>query len=199
MALAFSVCAASAWAAPLLPNTSMAATPEVEPLGGSVVAGPLVTPLTGAAFTATLTSTVYSGDTANPFPGGLTFVYVVHNDGTSVDAIGRTTLNGFANFQTDASYSTLSSGTAPATMNRSINGNVVGFSFVGPPLGPAVLAPGTTSMTLVIQTDATAWTTDIGNVIDGSIASGRIYAPAVPEPATMMLLVAGLGLFWRRR
>jgi hypothetical protein len=84
-------------------------------------------------------------------------------------------------------------------MDRSINGNVVGFSFVGPPLGPAVLVPGATSMVLVVQTDAKAWTRSIGNVIDGSIASGDIYAPMIPEPATMLLLVGSLGFFWRRR
>jgi hypothetical protein len=198
VALAFGFAATSVFAAPLLPGTSANAAAEVEPLGGATVAGPMVSPLAGAAFTATITSTVISGDTANPY-GGLTFVYVVTNNDTSVDAIGRTTLNGFTGFQTDASFSTLTLGTAPATMDRSANGNVVGFSFVGPPLGPAVLVPGATSMTLVVQTDAKAFTTSIGNVIDGSIASGPIYAPAVPEPASILLVLGGLGYFWRRR
>lgn len=193
-----SICATSVWAAPLLPGTSANAAAEPEPLGGVVVAGPMVSPMAGLAFTASITSTVIAGDAANPY-GGLTFVYVVHNNATSVDAIGRTTLNGFAGFLTDASYSTLSAGTVPFTMDRSGNGNVVGYSFVGPPLGPAVLAPGQTSMTLVVQTDARAYTESIGNVIDGSIASGPIYAPAIPEPASMLLLLGGLGFFWRRR
>jgi hypothetical protein len=198
VAVACLACAASAFAAPLLPGVTNIAAAEPEPLGGTTVAGPLVTPLVGAAFTATITSTVISGDAANPY-GGLTFIYVVHNNDTSADAIGRTTLTGFTGFATDASYSTLSSGTAPSTQDRSINGNVVGFSFVGPPTGTAVLAPGATSMTLVVQTDARAWTTSIGNVIDGSIASGAIYGPMVPEPATMLLLAGSLGFFWRRR
>jgi len=194
--------ASPAWAAPLLPGTSALAAAEPDPLGGVVIAGPLVTPLIGAAFNATVTSWVYQGDAASPFPNGLTFVYQVSNLGTSTDAIGRFTANGYKTgatvWQTDASFQPGAGLLAPATMDRSNNGNVVGYSFVGPPLGPAALRPGATSMLLVVQTDAPSWTTSIGNVIDGSIASGPIYAP-VPEPASMLLLAGGLGVGLLRR
>ena len=194
--------AAQAWAAPLLPGTSALAAAEPDPLGGVVVAGPLVTPLIGAAFNATVTSWVYQGDAASPFPNGLTFVYQVSNMDTSTDAIGRFTANGFMTgatvWQTDASFQPGAGLLAPSTVNRSINGNVVGYSFVGPPLGPSTLLPGATSMLMVVQTNAPDWTTATGNVIDGSIASGPIYAP-VPEPASMLFLVGGLGVLLRRR
>lgn len=193
------VCAAQAWAAPLLPGTSVAAVVEPDPVGGVVVAGPMVTPLIGAAFTGTLTSTVISGDTSNPY-GGLTFVYEVANADTSIHSIGRVTLNGFAGFLTDVSYGA-GGGLAPATMDRSaVTGDTVGYSFVGPPLGPTVLPPGAKSTLLVVQTDAPMWTTAIGNAINGSIAAGPIYSPMIPEPATLgFMALAGLGLLTGRR
>jgi hypothetical protein len=193
--------AAQVWAAPLLPGTSALAPAEPDPLGATLVAGPLVSTLTGAAFNATVTSWVYQGDTTNPF-GGLTFVYQVANEDTSTDAIGRFTANGYMTgstvWATDGSFQVGAGLLPPATMDRSANGNVVGFSFVGPPLGPAVLAPGATSTMLVVQTDAPDFTRSTGNVIDGSIASGPIYAP-VPEPATMLFLAGGLGMALLRR
>ena len=201
VSVVLSVLATSAWAAPLLPGTSALAAAEPDPIGGALVAGPLTSPLAGAAFTASVTSWVYSGDTTNPFPGGLTFVYMVTNSDVSTDSIGRFTVNGYMSgatvWQTDASFQP-GVGLAPATMDRSANGNVVGYSFVGPPLGPSTLTPGASSMLLVVQTNAPAFTQTIGNVIDGSIASGLVYAP-VPEPTTLLLLVGGLALLRRRR
>jgi len=209
VALCGAVCAAvvfaglstSVWAAPLLPGTSALAAAEPDPIGGAVLAGPLTSPLAGAAFNALVTSWVYQNDQTNPFPGGLTFVYKVTNSDTSTDSIGRFTVNGYKTgatvWQTDASFQP-GAGLAPATMDRSANGNVVGYSFVGPPLGPSTLTPGASSMLLVVQTNAPAFTQTIGNVIDGSIASGLVYAP-VPEPTTLLLLVGGLALLRRRR
>jgi len=192
--------ASQAWAIPMLPSQVASAAAEPDPLGGIVVAGTLVSPMTGIAFAGTLTSTVIAGDVSNPF-GGLTFVYQVANDAGSVDAIGRVTITGYDGWLTDMSFDP-SLGLPPATMDRSFNGNVVGYSFVGPPLGPTVLLPGSTSAMLVVQTDAPAWTTSIGNIIDGSIASGPAYAPAsqpVPEPAGVLLAISGLMLLMRRR
>jgi len=195
------VAVSSVWALPILPGVSAIAAAEPDPVGGGVVAGPLVSNLNGAAFTATVTSTVISGDSTNPYGlNALTFIYQVANSARSTDAIGRFTANGFAGWQTDMSFqpSVPAVNLPPATMDRSANANVVGFSFVPPPLGPAALQPGVTSEVLVVQTNATAWTTAVGNVIDGSIANGAIYAP-VPEPATLLFLAGGVGLLLRRR
>jgi hypothetical protein len=184
----------------MVPGQAATAAAEPDPLGGMVVAGPLVSPMIGTAFTGTLTSTVIAGDVSNPF-GGLTFIYQVANDASSGDAIGRVTVTGYDGWLTDMSFEP-SLGLPPATMDRSFNGNVVGYSFVGPPLGPTVLMPGSTSGMLVVQTDAPAWATSTGNIIDGSIASGPAYAPVsepVPEPASVLLAIIGVVLLIRRR
>jgi len=190
--------ASPAWAMPMLPGTSASAVTEPDPLGGVVVAGPLPSPMIGTSFTGTLTSTVIQGDVTNPY-GGLTFIYQVANSPNSTDAIGRLTVNGFTGWNTDMSFQP-GNGLPPTTMDRSITGNVVGFSFVAPPLGFSVLPPGSVSQVLVVQTDAPDWTLSTGNLINGSIASGPVYAP-VPEPVTMLLLVGslGVGLLRRRR
>jgi hypothetical protein len=189
-----------AWAIPMAPGTSANAALELDPLGFAVAAGPLVSPLNGVAFSATITSTVLAGDATNPFPGGLTFVYQVANSPNSLDALGRVTLTGFDSWLTDMSYQLVGGGAAPTTMDRSVsgNGNVVGYSFVAVP-APSTLQPGLTSMVLVVQTNAPRWTLSTGYAINGSIASGEIYAPAVPEPATLLLLTGGLGLMLKRR
>jgi hypothetical protein len=189
--------ASVAWAIPMAPGTSAFAALEPDPVGG--VAGvPLVSPLAGAAFTASVTSTVITGDLTNPF-GGLTFVYEVANSRASTDALGRLTLTGYSGWLTDMSYQA-GPGAAPTTMDRSVSGggNVVGYSFVAVPL-PSTLQPGVTSMLLVVQTNAPSWTKATGYVIDGSIASGDIYAPAVPEPASLLLLTGGVGILLKRR
>jgi hypothetical protein len=162
--------ASQAWAIPIVPGQTAIAVAEPDPVGGLVVAGPLVSPMIGVAFTGTLTSTVIQGDATNPF-GGLTFIYQVANSPLSVDAIGRFTVTGYNGWMTDMSFQP-AGGVPPATMDRSLAGTVVAYSFVGPPLGPAVLAPGMVSETLVVQTNAPRWIESIGNVIDGSIASG---------------------------
>jgi len=191
--------AAPAWASPLLSGVSALAPAEPDPLGGVAVAGPLVSPLVGARFTATITSTVIAGDAANPFPGGLTFVYQVANSPVSIDALGRVTIDGYTGWLTDASFQP-GPGLPPATMDRSTTGDVVGFSFVEPPLGPTALVPGSTSMSLVVQTNAPVFSINVGNVIDGSIAAGPVYAPnPVPEPGAAMLLLGGVALLMRRR
>jgi hypothetical protein len=203
--VAFSLLCATAHASLLTPGITTLAAGEADPGAGSKVEATLTVPVVAATFSGSLTSTVLSGDSTNPFPGGLTFIYQLSNDETSPHAIHRFTVSNFTGFGTDVSYSTLSGGTAPTLMDRGpLPGDVVGFTFIGATLGAGALAPGSTATTFVIQTDATVWTTSKAAVINGSTANVDALAPiAIPEPGTCVMALIGAvmsGLCcWRRR
>ena len=185
--------ASRAAATPLAAGTSIHAVGENDPTGGTLIAGGTPLSFTSATFSGTLTTDVISGDPSNPY-GGLTFTYLLSNDSVSPDQIERLTINSFAGFQTDVSYQTPAIGTIPDISDRSGSGNTMGFSFNGPPVSMlGTLLPGHSSALLVIQTDATHYTSTTANVIDGSVTSVATYGPIamIPEPSSMVL--AGLG------
>jgi hypothetical protein len=153
-------------------------------------------PFVAPTFSGTLTTTVITGDTSNPL-GGLTFTYLLTNNQGSVNAIGRLTVTDFSSWLTDASFQT-GPGLAPAYVDRAGTGDVIGFSFQGPPLGASQLLGGMTTTLLVVQTNAPAFVPAIASVIDGSVAQAATFSP-VPEPATMSLLALGGLLLARRR
>lgn len=167
------------------------ASPEGDPAGGVIIAS-LVSPFAaGSHYSGTVTTLVYAGDPGNPH-GGLTFVYIVNSHATSVDAIGRLTVNGYAGFLVDASYKSPPAfgETQPALIDRQVNGDVVGFSFFQG-LGSQMLGAGATSAMLVLQTDAPWYREHFGSVIDGQVVNVGILAP-VPSPGAAAL--GGLGL-----
>ncbi len=148
-------------------------------------------------FSGTLTSSVYSGDTSNPF-GGLTFTYQLTSNPSSVNAIDRMTLNRFSGFQTDISYS--DSGVVPIRATRTGgSGDLIAFVFENASFQP-ILTPGSSSVLLVIQTDSTVWDIGNGSVIDGATANVPVFVPlAVPEPTTLALLALGAAALMARR
>ncbi len=202
--LAFTLLGATAQATLLTPGVTVLASGEAEP-GPSKIEATLTVPVVAATFTGSLTSTVLSGDPTNPFPGGLTFIYDLSNDAGSPHAIHRFTVSNFTGFATDVSYSTLAAGIAPSLMDRGpLPGDVVGFTFIGFPLGAGALVPGGVATTLVIQTDASIYTVSRAAVINGSTANVDALAPiAIPEPASLAMALIGAALtgcwFWRRR
>jgi PEP-CTERM motif-containing protein len=89
----------------------------------------------------------------------------------------------------------------PVTVDRSSgNGAVIGFNF--DEFGDEI-QPGTTTVWLVIETNAVTFTSGFLSAQDGTAGSGVAFAPlaAVPEPTSMMLVGGGLlalGSFLRK-
>jgi hypothetical protein len=177
------------------------------PIGGMVEPGTgLPVPFVSATFNGTLISTVYSGDTTNPY-GGLTFTYQLINNAAPQPAgdIDRLTINSFAGFLVDGSYQSPTSNVLPTFIDRDLPGDVMGFSFLTLPVpgGNGPLHAGFTSALLVLQTDADDFHATMAAVIDGSTVNVPTWGPVgnIPEPSSLVLAALGFcGLLaWRRR
>jgi hypothetical protein len=207
------VAAQPGFAVMLNPNTAIVAPGEADPGPGAVVVGGgLPVAFVAASYSGTLTSTVWNNDPSNPFGlDALTFTYVITNNAASAHELHRFTISSFDNFQTDVSYSTsLPAGIAPLFIDRSPGvGDVVGFSYPTPIppvlVGPGAITPGSTSMVMVIQTDARLFQPTFAAVINGSTTMVASLAPQelIPEPSSLVLAamggVIGLGAVIRRR
>jgi hypothetical protein len=198
------------------------------PVGGTVVPG-AIGPLPGATllashvgeaftssigdFTGTATVAVYS-DPLNVFGAGhLDFVYQVHNNASSTASLERLTMTHFAGFLTDVSFTLTGSaipggifvdGTAtafPATADRT-TADVVGFNFPGGASTNHIM-PGQTSTVVIIETDATTFTSGFLSVINGGVATVDAFSPATPAPdggsAVTLLGIALAGIEGVRR
>ncbi len=205
---AVALCAGTpAFAVSLPANSSVLSTGAGVPVGGTPVAGGAPLAFSSATFSGTLTTTVISGDTSNPY-GGLTFTYLLTNDLASTHAIERLTINGYSGFLVEANYQTPASDQIPTLFDRSTGaGDTIGESFYNPIIalpgfGNGVLSPGATSALFVLQTNAQDYQLSTANVIDGSVASVATFAPVpvIPEPSSIALAVLGfIGIaIWRR-
>jgi len=155
-------------------------------VGGTVVAslvsGPITATYPGGSDTDTLTTTVYSGDTANPL-GGLTFVYTV--DCTVGDVTGLT-VDGFYGTVMVSNYAGTSG--AAQQVNYGLNGNI-NFGW-GLQTAPSTLI-------VVVDTALSVSAINAANIQDGVAINLQDLAP-VPEPTTiaagaLMLLPLGIG------
>lgn len=179
----------------LSPGSSISLSSEAEPAGAALVTT-LAVPFAAPTFSGTLITTVWSGDTSNPF-GGLTFTYQLSNNAVSPDPLDRFTLSSYAGFQTDVSY--FGAGIVPTSAVRNPSGNQISFNFTGPFQG--TLTPGASSPLLIIQTGSAGYQNSLAGVINSSSVNVATLAPlAVPEPTTAVLLTLGaLSLVVRRK
>ena len=164
----------------------------------------MVSPFTYSTTAGTNTGTVESA-VYQDADGGLDFYYQVTNAASSSTALARLTANSFLGFSTSLATilngSTLTGTTfidgtfVPASGDSNANGSVIGFSF-SPPFLTNEIAPGTSSVVMIISTDATKFGMGNASVIDGGAATVQAFQPtissSVPEPTTFAVL--GLGL-----
>ena len=161
------------------------------PVGGSIVGSPLTSSFETNTASGTLegsvTSTVYSGDTSNPYHG-LTFTYLLTISANSTDSSSELTADSFAGFLTDVSYNPSNGGIAPSFFQRSSGaGEILHFSWSFNNVGP-----GQSGDLIVVQTGATSFGTGTGGVTDGGGVTVSILTP-VPEPTIGSLVSMGLG------
>ena len=181
----------------LSPGGNITATASAFPVGGTAVDSTSYT-FSSSTIDGTVISTVYSGDTSNPYHG-LTFTYLLMLSGASTDSASEMTVGSYGGFMTDVSYNPSSDGgVAPSNFTRSTTGSGSTLRFLWSNGGG--ILPGENGALVVVQTSATSFGTAPGGVIDSQTVNISVLAP-VPEPEIGSLVAMGLGalFIFRRR
>ena len=184
--------APTAQADPLAIGGNIAGPSNATFFGGTLVASNSVA-VSSLTFSGTANSAVYRNA-----GGTLDFYYQFTNNGPA--DIGRLSFFNFDGFTTDVfnitNGSAIGAGFVDGTVDSttadrgaSATNNAVGFNYAA-----GAFLPGTTSLALVVRTNATNFMPGTFSVINGSTSTTATFAPAsaIPEPATMFLLGTGL-------
>jgi hypothetical protein len=161
---------------------------------GGTMLDSAITTISTPGWTGTARMAVY--DTGS----GLDFYYQFTNDSTSKTGLERFAAYDFSPlapspidvYQTNAAFGIFTAGTEAADYADRTSKGVIGFSFV--PNGQSKINPGTTSFTTIIRTNAHDYKPGNFALIDGYSANATAFAPAVPEPETYAMMLAGLGV-----
>lgn len=180
-------------------------TPDVLSLAGMTLLTSTGGPLNSLTFNATYNTAVYQGP--NTFCSTcLTFAYQVSDlsgVGGGTGIIEDLTASMFPSFRTDVGYTDLAAaqsgfitgGTNPMTVSRAAagSGSVVSFDYPDNGVPANNLLPGDHTSVLLIETNATNYTSGLFSAIDGATATVTAFQPtsAAPEPGSMAL--CGLG------
>jgi len=151
----------------------------------------------GTSFTGRLTSDVWTNYPGNLL-GGLTFTYLLHNNGP--DPLHRLVTTNFAGYQTSVEYDAVvvPGGLPSNTTDRDVTGKIIGWNYDLPPRLPA----GTDTARLIIHTNAHQYVPSLASVINSATAGVLSFGPSpIPEPAALGALagIAGLAIVRRRR
>ncbi len=162
-------------------------------MGGTLLES-AITLVSNSAYNGTARAAVY--DTGS----GLDFYFQFTNNASSVNGIERFGLYDFSSlgtavvdvFQTSAAFDIFVNGTETADYADRSSLGVIGISFV--PNGLSKILPGTTSFTQIVRTNARFYEAGNFGLLDGIGDNAAGFAPAVPEPETYAMFLAGLGL-----
>lgn len=207
VALVVAIGSTPARAVPLTPGSVVTPLPAAVVPSGTPLAS-ITSPFSAntGTFSGILITQVFQESLANNPLGGLTFTFDLANNLSSANPLVRLTLLDYTNFLVDVSYDgagPLPGSIAPVSANRTVNGQVIGFEW---PVvqGVGGITPGTSSNLLIVRTSARYYTPTLASVIDGGVAAPPSFGPAVPEPASLAMALAGLpllgvGYYLRRR
>lgn len=194
LALALLGAVGTANATLLVPNIPTTNVDIVGSFFGGTLLDTAVSNVTTPGWSGTARTAVY--DTGS----GLDFYYQFTNDASSLTGLERFTGFNYSQlgssavnvYQTASAFGIFTAGTEQSDYaDRTLNG-VIGISFV--PNGNSKIFPGSTSFTQIVRTTATAYQAGNFGLLDGYSANAVAFAPAVPEPESYALLLAGLGL-----